>query len=123
MSILNKVSKKNTDKVALPKGLAKKAAPKATKPATKSTGERKVGVLAAAAKVLAKNPEPRKVGEILGDVIEAGLWKSKKGKTPAATLHAAMSREIRAKGKASRFAKVGRGLFTANKTALKAKAA
>mgnify|MGYP001572269504 CR=1 FL=1 len=39
-----------------------------------------------------------------------GLW-TPAGKTPAATLHAAISREIKAKGSASRFQKVGRGRF------------
>ena len=37
------------------------------------------------------------------------------GKTPWATLYAAVIREIAAKGKESRFKKTGRGLFDLNK--------
>ncbi len=42
-----------------------------------------------------------------------GYWKSPGGKTPAATLSAAMTREINTKGKIARFKKVDRGLFAA----------
>ena len=42
---------------------------------------------------------------------EKGLWSSPKGKTPHATLYAAILREINAKGKAARFKKVDRGQF------------
>jgi hypothetical protein len=42
-----------------------------------------------------------------------GLWKSPGGKTPEATLYAAIIREIAAKGKEARFAKHDRGLFVA----------
>jgi hypothetical protein len=40
-----------------------------------------------------------------------GLWKSPGGKTPHATLYAAIVREITVKGKESRFKKVDRGQF------------
>lgn len=43
--------------------------------------------------------------------VQRGLWQPGKGKTPAATLHAAVSREINAKGDASRFVKAERGKF------------
>ncbi|XVJ61105.1 MAG: hypothetical protein HEQ23_11790 [Tepidisphaera sp.] len=43
-----------------------------------------------------------------------GLWTSPGGKTPAATLYAAIVREITTKGKDARFRKADRGLFTAN---------
>ena len=42
---------------------------------------------------------------------ERGLWSSPNGKTPAATLYAAILREISTKGVAARFRKVDRGLF------------
>ena len=45
---------------------------------------------------------------------EQGLWSSPAGKTPHATLYAAMLREITAKGKEARFTKVDRGLFEIN---------
>ncbi len=43
-----------------------------------------------------------------------GYWKSPGGKTPAATLHAAIMREINTKGPDARFQKTDRGLFAAN---------
>ncbi|MBY0312671.1 MAG: winged helix-turn-helix domain-containing protein [Phycisphaerales bacterium] len=43
-----------------------------------------------------------------------GLWKSPGGKTPEATLYAAIIREIAAKGKDARFRKTERGVFVAN---------
>mgnify|MGYP003707969929 CR=1 FL=1 len=63
------------------------------------------------AEVLADAGEPLGTKEIAKRVIAAG-WKTK-GKTPHATLYAAVSREITVKGSASRFAKAGRGLFKA----------
>ena len=45
---------------------------------------------------------------------DQGLWKSPTGKTPHATLYAAMLREISAKGAAARFKKVDRGQFAFN---------
>lgn len=62
-----------------------------------------------AAEVLAKAGKPMRVNEITEAVIAAG-WKTS-GKTPAATLNAAIIREIAAKGVDSRFAKKDRGLF------------
>jgi hypothetical protein len=52
------------------------------------------------------------------DLIErmatAKLWTSPGGKTPSATLSAAMAREIATKGTASRFRKAGPGRFASN---------
>ena len=45
-----------------------------------------------------------------------GLWRSPGGKTPEATLYAAIIREIAAKGTAARFRKHERGVFVAGKT-------
>jgi hypothetical protein len=47
-------------------------------------------------------------------IIAQKLWKST-GKTPAATLHAALIREIRDKKGDSRFKKTGRGRFAVAK--------
>ena len=52
--------------------------------------------------------------ELIAAMAEQGLWKSPAGKTPHATLYAAMLREVAAKGSASRFRKVDRGLFASN---------
>ncbi len=66
--------------------------------------------LDAAAKVLAGAGKPMRCAEIVERVLARGLWKSG-GKTPGATMNAAMIREIRDKGKQSRFRKAARGLF------------
>ena len=50
---------------------------------------------------------------------EQGLWSSPAGKTPHATLYAAMMREARDKGTTSRFRKVDRGTFEYNDAAAK----
>ncbi len=73
---------------------------------------KRTSLLDLAADVLknAKNPMTSK--EIVERVLESGAWTTT-GKTPHATLYAAMIREIAKKGKDARFKKVERGLFTA----------
>ena len=53
------------------------------------------------------------------EAIEKGYWKPG-GKTPAATMYAAILREIQKKGDASRFVKTERGKFTLNDAMRKA---
>ena len=91
-----------------------KRSPRRSKPAkggkparTKRTG---MSGLDAAAKVLADAGKAMRCGEIVEKMLGKGLWKTG-GKTPAATINAAMLREARDKGKGSRFKKAGRGLF------------
>ncbi len=72
--------------------------------------------LNAAAQVLAKSKEPMSCTDLTKRILDQGLWKTS-GKTPAATINAAILREIKAKGSASRFRKTGRGLFAAGKSA------
>ncbi len=94
---------KAADKPAAKKGKSKKA-----------SGEQKpkrVSALDAAAQVLAKAEKPMRAQELIAAMAEQNLWKSPAGKTPHATLYAAMLREIGAKGDAARFKKVDRGLF------------
>ncbi len=102
---------------------AKAAGKAATKAATKKAkskkadGEQKpkrVSALDAAAQVLAKAEKPMRAQELIAAMAEQGLWSSPAGKTPRATLYAAMMREARDKGTASRFRKVDRGLFAYN---------
>jgi hypothetical protein len=81
---------------------------KAVKP---HKNERKISGLDAAAKVLTESKEPLNATTIAEKAIAAG-WKTN-GKTPHATLYAAMTREIAVKGRESRFKKTERGLFTA----------
>jgi len=89
--------------------LAEKKPPKA-KP-TKAPKEKRASGLDLAAKVLAESKEPLNSKTIADRAVAAG-WKTS-GKTPHATLYAAMIREIAAKGKDARFQKTDRGLFAA----------
>jgi hypothetical protein len=104
-------------KAATRKGAKGKKA--TTKPATKPTPAKKekapkqMSGLDAAVAILAAAKEPMNVKAIVEQAEAKGLWKSRTGKTPAATISAAIGREIVAKGKDSRFKKVDRGLFTA----------
>jgi len=70
----------------------------------------KMSGLDAAVKVLGEAKEPLNCKTITERALEKGYWKTN-GKTPWATLSAAMGREIAAKGKASRFEKTARGTF------------
>lgn len=79
----------------------------------KETKPKRVSALDAAAQVLAKAKKPMNVKELIEAIAAAGLWTSPGGKTPQATLYAAMFREIKTKGKAARFRKVERGTFEA----------
>lgn len=94
-----------------PKGSASKAPP-AKQP--KGSTAKKPGGLTVAYEVLRSAKEPMRCKDIVEAVLKRGLWATS-GKTPTATFHAAMIREIAAKGPASRFKKVGRGLFAAAK--------
>lgn len=67
----------------------------------------------AAAKVLEESGMVMRATELIEAMAEKGLWSSPAGKTPAATLSAAIMREIAAKGDAARFRRVGRGQFAA----------
>jgi hypothetical protein len=91
-----------------------KAAETAGEPKPRKKAERKDGTMSgldAAAKVLADAGEPLGCKTIVERAIEKGYWKTG-GKTPAATVYAAILREIQKKGSASRFAKADRGMFT-----------
>ncbi len=83
--------------------------PKEPKPAK----PKKVGALDAAALVLAEAGTPMKAKEMVALMEAKGLWTSPGGKTPEATLYAAIIREIAAKGKQARFRKTERGTFVA----------
>jgi len=90
--------------------------PKAPKPA-KEKKPKRVSALDAAAQVLAGSKVPMRAKEMVAEMEAKGLWKSPGGKTPEATLYAAIIREIAAKGNASRFKKHERGVFVAGKGA------
>ena len=67
--------------------------------------------LDAAAQVLAEAGTPLNAKEMVERMLAQGLWKTG-GKTPAATIYAAIIREIAVKGSESRFRKTERGKFT-----------
>ena len=70
----------------------------------------KRGCLAAAVEILKDAKEAMSAKAIVTAALGRGLW-STKGKTPEATLYAAIIREIAAKGDGSRFRKAARGRF------------
>ena len=67
--------------------------------------------LDAAARVLGEADGPMDCGSIVEIALAKGYWQTK-GKTPRATVYAAIIREIQKKGGDARFHKAGRGRFT-----------
>jgi len=88
----------------------KVAAPKSAK-AEAHDKPKRLGALAAAAQVLSKARQPMRCPEMITAMTEQKLWTSPNGHTPEATLSAAILREIKVKGRESRFKKVDRGTF------------
>jgi hypothetical protein len=90
-------------------------APKAEKPAkvVPPAKPKRLSALDAAAIVLAKGGKPMKAKDMIEEMVVKGLWTSPGGKTPEATLYAAIIREIAAKKREARFKKHDRGLFVA----------
>ena len=96
----------------------KKGQPKADKPAK----ERKPSGLDAAARVLREAGEPMNCGDIVKTALEKGYWQTG-GKTPSATIYAAILREINVKGADARFRKTERGHFELTATGIAARTA
>jgi hypothetical protein len=71
----------------------------------------KMSCIDAAAKVLVEKGEPMNCKEMIEAMAAKGYWKTPGGKTPHATLYSSIAREIRDKGKESRFKKADRGKF------------
>jgi len=105
------MSKKTTAKKASTKKTTK-SAKAATKKAPAKKRDGKMSALDAAAQVLAGSKEPMNTKSMIEQMATKGLWTSPAGKTPAATLYAAILREINEKGADARFQKVDRGQFT-----------
>jgi hypothetical protein len=106
------------------KAAAKSGGPKAKAPKTakapkpiKPARPKRLSALDAAAQVLAASAVPMRAKEMIAQMEAKGLWKSPGGKTPEATLYAAIIREITAKGQGARFKKHERGVFVAGKGA------
>jgi hypothetical protein len=130
-----KATKKNAEStVTIPMTSGKAAQQKAAKEAAKTSkpsaaaqpsksavkmgrkSSSKMSGLDAAAKVLADAGKPLTAQEIVDAMLAKGLWKTG-GKTPHATIYAAMIREIAKKGSNGRFRKTDRGHFTVVKSA------
>ena len=103
-------AKPQTEPETIPTGeMPDEAAPAATEmPAADATG--KMSGLDAAAQVLRGAGRPLNTKTMVERMIATGLW-STGGKTPAATIYAAILREINVKGSESRFRKTDRGMF------------
>ena len=86
-----------------------KAKAKGRKKATSEDGQ--MSCINAAAKVLAEKGEPMNCKEMIEAMASKGYWTTPTGKTPWATLYSSIAREIRDKGKESRFKKADRGKF------------
>lgn len=125
------LAKLNAKPAATPKDATKRGTKPVTKspttPAPKTTAKpaaKRLSALDAAAQVLQALPaKEARTGlssqELIDRMAAAGLWSSPGGRTPAATLYAAMIREIAAKGIHSRFVRLestdgARGRFAAS---------
>lgn len=88
----------------------KKTAKKAT---TTEAKPKKMSALDAAHEVLTRENKSLNAKELIDAMTGYGLWTSPGGKTPHATLYAAILREITTKGDAARFRKTTKGHFAA----------
>jgi hypothetical protein len=72
----------------------------------------KLSALEAAARVLSESRQALTCPELIAAMAAQGYWTSPAGKTPQATLRAALLREIQRKHDQSRFRKPERGKFS-----------
>ena len=79
--------------------------------AKKASDDKQPSAIDAAAKVLKETRKALNAKEMIEAMAKKGYWESPSGKTPHATLYAAILREINVKGRESRFKKVERGKF------------
>jgi hypothetical protein len=78
---------------------------------TAKTTPSQSSALDAAARVLRESGQSLSCPELIEQMAAKGYWTSPKGKTPSSTLYAAIAREVKLKGAASRFVKTGPGRF------------
>jgi hypothetical protein len=74
--------------------------------------DRKLSALDAASRVLGETKQPMSCVELIETMAAKGYWSSPAGKTPQATLYAAIQREIAVKKDQSRFKKSAPGRFS-----------
>jgi hypothetical protein len=77
----------------------------------KAKVEKKMSCLDAAAKLLTETGQPMSCQQLIEAIAAKGYWTSPAGKTPQATLYAAIVREIRTKKDQARFRKTEPGRF------------
>src|SRR5713226_9150536 len=77
----------------------------------KTEGAKKMSCLDAAAQLLTETGQPMTCPELIEAMAAKGYWTSPAGKTPQATLYAAVVREIRTKKDQARFRKTEPGRF------------
>jgi hypothetical protein len=101
------------DAAAAPEAKQATDAPAKTKtPKAKAEPKpKKVSALDAAARVLDEQGKPMTCQEMIEEMSRKKYWTSPDGATPQATLYAAIIREIKVKGKDTRFVKTERGKF------------
>lgn len=97
-------------------------APKGRKQPAKAKEPGKMSGLDAAVVVLAEAGKPMNTTDMVKQMLETGLWKTN-GKTPAATVYAAIITEIAKKGQQSRFRKTDRGHFELSPAGIAARTA
>ena len=112
-------NKKKTVRTKVRKAASAKAAQKPARAmqataAKKDAKPKRSSALVAATVVLKASSTPMNCKALIAAMAERKLWTSPKGKTPHATLSAAIQREVAKKGRASRFKKTGRGLYAIN---------
>jgi hypothetical protein len=100
------MTKKNTTK-----SKAKGKATRSPQSADQATKAPRLSALDAAARVLAQTKRAMSCPELIEAMAAKGYWTSPAGKTPQATLYAAIQREIALKGKETRFQKAAPGQF------------
>ena len=84
---------------------------KHAKSTVRPSAKERLSALDAAFLVLQAAKQPMNCKALIGAMATQKLWLSPNGKTPQATLSAAIQREIKTKGTASRFVKTGPGLY------------
>jgi len=107
--------KATTKKTTTRKPKTKKTTTTTKIPASRKAGDKNLSAINAAAKVLAESKEPLTARQMIEQMAKKGYWSSPGGKTPHATLYAALLRDIQRKGEDSRFVKADRGLFAIKK--------
>ncbi len=106
-----KATKPAAKATATGKAAAPAKAGAAPKPSAAPKRDGPLSAIDAAAKVLATAQAPMRCKDLINEMAAKRLWESPAGKTPEATLYAAILREIAGKGDAARFRKAERGRF------------